>query len=318
MKQLPAHNFWVDAFALRGAATLTVLPRVAAFGLFAVAVLLADILTPKHINLGIEPAPLGVAGTILGLLLVLRVNTGYDRWWEARKLWGGIINQSRNLAVAAIAYGPGEPRWRDGIARAVAAFAHAARTSLRDEPLAPEAVELLGPDDAGRARADANTPSLVALILAERLRDGRDRLSMDPAGFLRADRERALLVDHVGGCERIKRSPLTRAMTILIRRFIVLYLMALPFALLHSFGQSWLVPVVTMLVAYPVLALDQVAFEIQNPFRPGNLDRLFLDEFCRTIERDVFALLAAGRPAAAVGRDGVPGASRLELDIETL
>ncbi|HWE38296.1 MAG TPA: bestrophin family ion channel [Isosphaeraceae bacterium] len=318
MKPLPAHNFWVDAVALRGAATLIVLPRVVAFGVVAGLIVVADIVTPAHINLGIEPTPIGVAGTILGLLLVLRVNTGYDRWWEARKLWGGIINQSRNLAIAAIAFGPGDPRWRDGMARAVAAFAHATRASLRDEPMAPEAIELLGADDAGRVGDAAHAPSAVALILAERLRDGRDRLGMDPFGFLRADRERALLLDHCGGCDRIKRSPLTRAMTILIRRFIVLYLITLPFALLHSFGRSWLVPAATMLVAYPVLALDQVAFEIQNPFRPQSLDRLYLDEFCRTIERDVFALLALGRPPGADGLDGAPRAPSLEFDIDTL
>lgn len=316
MRSRPAYNFWIDAFALRGAATLIVLPRVLAFGLFALAVAWVDILTPPHINLDIEPAPLGVAGTILGLLLVLRVNTGYDRWWEARKLWGGITNQSRNLAVAALAFGPADPRWREGIAKAVAAFAHATRGHLRDEGLAPEARELLGPDDADRVAAMAHAPSGAALVIAERLRDGRDRHGMDPAGFLRADRERALLVDHCGGCDRIKASPLTRAMTILVRRFIVLYLLTTPFALLHSFPTNWwLVTLATTLIAYPVLALDQVAFEIQDPFRRTNLDRLHLDEFCRTIERDAFDLLAASRPPAV---DGAAAARRLELDIETL
>ena len=70
-------------------------------------------------DLGIEVTPFEVAGGALSLLLVLRTNAGYDRWWEGRRLWGGIVNQSRNLAIAALSYGPDDPAWRDRFVRRV-------------------------------------------------------------------------------------------------------------------------------------------------------------------------------------------------------
>ena len=110
--------------------------------------------------MSIEVGPHEVAGALLGLLLVLRTNAGYERWWEARKLWGGIVNQSRNLAMAALAYGPDDPAWREQIVRWTAAFAHVARASLRGERDVPELVALLGREEAGRrARRAAHAES---------------------------------------------------------------------------------------------------------------------------------------------------------------
>src|SRR5262245_44383095 len=100
-------RFWRDVFALEGLATPHVLRRVLKFTLFAIAISAIHMLT--HFSLGLDVAPLEYAGAVLGVLLVLRTNAGYDRWWEGRKLWGGIVNQSRDLAIGAIAYGPDEP-----------------------------------------------------------------------------------------------------------------------------------------------------------------------------------------------------------------
>ena len=129
MKDHGSREFWADAFALQGSATPQVLLRVAKFTLFSV-VVTAIHLYENNINLGIDVAPLEYAGAVLGVLLVLRTNAGYDRWWEGRKLWGGIVSQSRDLAIAALAYGPPDPEWRASIVRWTAAFAHVARRSL--------------------------------------------------------------------------------------------------------------------------------------------------------------------------------------------
>ena len=280
--------FWKEAFTFRGAATLRVLPSVFAFGIIAYLICLVSL--TWH-DMSIEVGPHEVVGALLGLLLVLRTNAGYDRWWEARKLWGGIVNQSRNLAMTALTYGPDDPRWREAIVRWTAAFGHVARASLRGERDLPALVNLLGREDAGRVLAARHMPNHVIQTIAALLKDALRRDEIDRFGFHHADRERSSLVDHIGACERILKTPLAAVYSIKIRRFIVLFLTTLPFALLHSFENSFLVPLVTMLIAYPVLGLDQIGIELQNPFSTRSLSHLPLDEIAENIERDLLALL---------------------------
>ena len=288
-----ASAFWSEALAVRGSVSPFVEPRVLAFGAFSLllTVVLVYLRGAWGLDLTMEVAPYEIAGAVLGLLLVLRTNAGNERWWEARRLWGGIVNQSRNLAIDAVAYGPDDPAWRDRVLRWTAAFAHVARASLRGEGLPPEAAELVGPEGAARLAAADHMPSGVALELARLLREAEGR--MDRFAFLQADRERALLIDHIGGCERILKTPLPFAFVVKIRQFIVLYLVSLPFGLMHELDNLWLVPVITMMVAYPLVSLDQIGVELQNPFSRRHLSHLPLDDISGTIQRNVLALGAA-------------------------
>jgi putative membrane protein len=152
----------------------------------------------------------------------------------------------------------------------------------------PKVVELLGAEETARIERANHMPSYVAMQIAAILREGYDRLSLDRVALLQAERSRANLVDHLGGCERIVKTPLPMAYRIMIRRFIVLFLVTLPFALLPKIG--WLTPLVTFMVAYPILELDVIGTELQNPFNGRNLGHLPLDEICATIEANVLAL----------------------------
>lgn len=281
-------QFWAEAFYFQGSATPLVLPRAVLVTLFALIVTAID-RNLEVPTIGIEITPFEVAGGALGVFLVLRTNAGYDRWWEGRKLWGGIVNQCRNLALAALAYGPADPDWRDRAVRRTAAFAHASRLSLRCDPEQTALEALLGPDEARRVRASRHLPSAVARLIGESLRDARDRLGMDGFDLLRIDQERATLIDHIGGCERIMKTPMPLAYRIEIRRFLVLFLASLPFALVWKVG--WLTPVITFLVAFPLLAIDRIGTELQSPFALESLNHLPLDDICATIEYDLLALL---------------------------
>ena len=294
------NGFWRDAFALHGSITPRVLPHVLTFGLLAAAVCGLAWAAERAfaVRLGLEVAPYEIAGAALGLLLILRTNAGYDRWWEARKLWGGIVNQSRNLAVSALAYGPADPGWRSAFVRWAAAFPHIARHSLRGEKPGPEVAALVGRAEADRLAAADHMPSRVALRLGVLLKEAGEQ-GLDRFAFLQLDRERALLIDHIGACERILKTPLPVVYAIKIRRFIALFLLMLPFALLHRLETAWLIPLVTMLVAYPLISLDQIGVELQNPFSAANLSHLPLGDISATIERNLTGLLDAadGRPA---------------------
>jgi putative membrane protein len=281
-------SFWSEAFALRGAPTRIVAPRVLVFGLIAAFItLLNKVTTPE---LGVDIAPYEVAGALLGLLLVVRTSAGYERWWEARKAWGGIVNQSRNLVIGALAYGPNDRGWRERLVRCTVALPHVARGSLRGEHTSPQVVELLGPERAVLILASDHRPSFVAHMISEILREALERHGLNMLAFAELERQRCLLIDHVGTCERILQSPLPKVNSIIIRRFIFLFLTTLPFALMRKV--DWLTPFVTVLVAYPILSLDQMGVELQNPFDIRNLSHLRLSQLTQKIERNLFALLA--------------------------
>jgi putative membrane protein len=281
--------FWLDAVAIKGAVTLQITVRVLIFTLIALAVCVVNYLIPP--NLGVGVAPYEVAGAALAALLVLRTNAGYERWWEGRKLWGGMVNQSRILATAALTYGPDDPAWRKEIVRWTAAFAHASRLDVRGQRDTSGMVALLGPDSAAEIAAAHHLPTAVSLHIAALLRVAYEQHGMDRLAFAQAEAARCQLIDYLGGCERILKTPLPRAYGINIRRFILLFLATLPFSLLDVVG--WLTPLVEFLVAYPILALDEIGVELQNPFSPRNLGHLPLDEICLTIERDVLAIADA-------------------------
>jgi putative membrane protein len=280
--------FWAEAMTIVGSALPLVMPRAAVIGLFALLVTAIDI-DARLPALGIDVTPFEVAGGLLSLLLVLRTNAGYDRWWEGRRLWGGIVNQSRNLAIAALSYGPDDPVWRERVVRRAAAFAHAARQSLRGDRTPTDLARLLEPGEAEQVVTAEHMPSAVARLIGESLRDARDRLGLDGFALLRIDPERAALIDHIGACEKVQKTPLPLAYRIEIRRFLILFVASLPFALVDR--TAWMTPVVTVLVAVPLLAIDKIGTELQDPFSLDNLNHLPLDGICTTIEQNLLAML---------------------------
>jgi len=135
-------------------------------------------------------------------------------------------------------------------------------------------------------------PSLVAWQLGDLLVEATERFGMDRFAFIQIDRERALLIDHIGACERILATPLPRIYSITIRRFIFLFLLLLPVSLIHLMETVWFIPILTMVIAYPLLTLDQIGVELENPFSTSSLSNLPLDDITANIERHLFAMLA--------------------------
>lgn len=302
-------QFWQQALALKGSITPHVLPNVLLIGIIATAICFLEEYVEKffHLRLALSLSPYELVGAALGLLLVLRTNSGYERWWEARKLWGGIVNQSRNLAIISLSYGPADVHWRKKMLSWACAFPHVTRISLRGEESYSELSHLLGEKEAAKVQSAEHKPSAVAVAIANLLREACEKHDMDRFVFLQIDRERAELINHVGACERILNTPLALAYSIKIRRFIAIFLISLPFALIHSLSYVWLVPLVTMLVAYPLLSLDQLGVELQNPFSKMNLSHLPLDEICQAIEGNLegineFSALLSQEDKLLVGR----------------
>lgn len=309
------HGFWREALALQGTSIPQVAPLVAIMGLLATVMVAAARFWERQFQteINLNLTPFEMAGAALGILLVFRTNAGYERWWEARKLWGGFVDRSRNFVIDALAYGPSDADWRNQLVRLAAAYPHVVKHTLRGEPLSPAVANLVGQDMAEQIDAAGHRPSFMALKLAELLRQACEHWGMDRFAFLQIDRERALLVDNFGGCERILNTPMPKAYSTKIRHFLLLFLLSLPLTLLHRLHSDWLIPVISMLVAYPLLSLDLLGVELENPFAADNLSHLPLDGLTATIERNVMELLQitpARLPASLPDReDDSPGIS---------
>ena len=170
-----AYSYWLGTFLLRGAVAPRIIADVIGFGLLASATIYASQFATKNfqIVLTVPARPFEVAGAVLALLLVLRLNAGHDRWWEARKLWGGVVNQSRNLAIAGLAYGPTEKHWRQSFIKWVASFPHVMRRSLRGEHKLPELANLLSDDQTGWLLSKEHMPDAVSREIASLLAEAK-------------------------------------------------------------------------------------------------------------------------------------------------
>ncbi|QDU30915.1 Bestrophin, RFP-TM, chloride channel [Anatilimnocola aggregata] len=277
-------DFWSEVVRVNGSVTPQVAVRVLIFCLIGMFVHAVVVWT--DVQTGLAVAPYEIVGVVLALILVTRTNAGYDRWYEARKLWGGIVNQTRNLATIGAVYGPQDRQWQDEFSRWTAAFAHACRHSLRGETDFQDMEKLLGKSQTALLAAAPHAPMYVAgrlaQLLARAVRDGQ----LDRFAFMQAEHERASLIDHIGACERILKTPLAKVFSIKIRRFLFVYLVALPIAIVDKTGV--MTPIIVLVVAYPLLSLDQIGIELQNPFALDRLSHLPLDEISANIERNVF------------------------------
>ena len=301
-----SYSYWLGTFIIRGSVAPRVILDVLGFGVLTAAIVFAiqKLESLLRIELSVPVSPFEAAGAVLGLLLVLRVNTGYSRWWEARILWGGIVNQTRNLAISGLAYGPRNTRWRSRFIRWIAVFPHVCRRSLREQRNFPELERLLSEESRVWISKAEHMPDAVSSEIAMLLYEARN-MGMDGYAFHNSEVHRATLIDHLGGCERILKTPLARSSAIQVRQFIFLLLITLPMGLMqdlevdtvnplsihHSINQVWIVPLYVMLLAYPLLSLDRIGMELQNPFSTQRIDFLPLDSICTMIERNVLELL---------------------------
>lgn len=279
-----AKHFLRTALAWTGSVTPRVLPRVAATALYATVIVYISKLLPEF---SMEITPFEYSGAVLGLLLVLRMNAGIDRWWEARKIWGSIVNQSRNLAIIGYEYTPKKDEVTSRFLRWVAAWPHVMCESLRRETKLSDTEKLLGAEETQRIRSAQHMPTYVGAKIARLLSELRKQ-GLDDFSFQRAERERAILIDDIGACERIRNTPIPFVLAIKTRRFILLFLLLLPMALVGRV--DWLTPLVVALAAYPLFSLDEIGAELQNPFSPRNLSHLPLVGICNTIEGNVLSL----------------------------
>jgi putative membrane protein len=256
-------------FAVRGSVLPHIAPQLLFVGLFSAAIVAIDrhVLTLPHV----QAAPLAVFGVALSLFLGFRNNAAYDRWWEARRLWGGLLADARSIAREAELF-LRDPQDRRRLLTAMRAFLHQHRCALRGLPNDAPALRDAPADPTPDATLDA-----MGNYLAVALREGR----MDGFGARTLSTRLSTIALAQAGCERIRLTPLPYVYSLLIFRTSWLYCLLLPFALLDPTG--WLTPLFAVIVAYTFFGLAEVTEELAHPFGL-TANALPLDAICRAAD----------------------------------
>lgn len=224
-------------------------------------------------------------GFVLSLFLVFRTNTAYDRWWEGRKQWGALVNVSRTLAVRIREFSKDESSWafyKSHIPGFVEALRDHLRPSLPGDPARPSGAAFSSAEHAPNAWAQAMEREAMG-----RLKSGE--WTAQQHWLVSQNLER--MVDILGACERILKTPIPYSYSMFMKKFIFLYVVTLPLGFVSTFGW-WAVPVV-MLVFYILVSVELIAEEIEDPFGVDEND-LPLDGLCDTIQANTDEILSRG------------------------
>lgn len=283
INQYEYSNFIECAIAINGSVTPRVWKKVFVAFVYAIFISVLSLYIP---SLSLPISPFEFAGVIMGLILVFRVNSGYDRWWEARKIWGTVVNCSRNLAIVIINYTrPLNESEMNSIKGLIAAMPYLMKNKLRNIDSTEEVKNLLDEETYAQLQNWQHKPNYISSCLADTLYNLQQNGSLNNFSFLKAEDLREAIIDCQGACERILNTPMPFVMAIKSRRFILLFLLTLPLALVSY--SVFISPIIMTLVAYALLSLDQIGLELQNPFSIDNLSHLPLNDICKTIENDV-------------------------------
>jgi putative membrane protein len=284
MIQYDPHKWLDHFFDIRGSLVKEIIARVLlCVGWSALVVWFHQVVRP----VGIPSLLHTLVGVALGLLLVFRTNASYDRFWEGRRLWGGIVNDSRNLVRLASAHLRNEPDLLNLLTHWTAAFPYAAMNVLRGHSDLTRHAPELSPVARREVETSQHPALAVALRMTECVVEARRRGAISEIIHGSLDKNIQSLVDYLGGCERIRKTPLPFAYVVHLRRALVLYCYSLPFALVETFGWTTILDV--LLLSYMYFGIEEIGVEIEGPFGDDDND-LPLDDICRGIHDNVFAI----------------------------
>lgn len=231
-----------------------------------------------------NPVLHSLLGFVISLLLVFRTNTAYERWWEARKLWGSLVNNSRNIIVKIHAFLPEEKKQEKlYFTTLIYNFAFVLRDHLRDinNPNTIEECEGLSRE---QFKNKNHYPNYISYLMSKKINECyRDKEFTGYQLIVLEDEMRSFL-DICGACERIKKTPIPFSYSLFIKKFLMVYILTMPFGFMDIFNY-WVVPV-TLFVFYVLGSLELIAEEIEDPFGTDAND-LPLTELSTNIKRNV-------------------------------
>jgi putative membrane protein len=286
-------------FVVQGSVVPKILGKIIGIAVLSLIVLLIDRHATSMPQISI--AAMGIFGVALSLFLGFRNNAAYDRWWEARKLWGVMIADVRNLGRHMSVF-VGEGGDREYLLSYAVAFAHLHRGFLRNVQVRAEIVGWVGEPAADTLIARQNPADAALRAMAARMRQLGQHDGISGFGQMTISQTLSSLALAQAGCERIVTTPLPFVYSLLVRRTTYLYCLLLPFALIEATG--WFAPLFAAVVAYVFFGLQAVTNELELPFRNVQ-NGLPLDAMCRVIEISVAEALDRPAPEALAAKDHV-------------
>ena len=227
----------------------------------------------------------GLLGAALGILLVFRNNTAYDRWWEARKVLGAMVNNSRNFALQVNHFVPNLQDKKE-LMGLIAAFPYALKEHLRSGVLLSE-IGFIGAKNIAVLKACDHKPNAIANLMSAKI----DTLTKD--GVL-TDFQRIKLIEYVdtsidilGKCERIRKTPIPAAHNYLLKFYIFIYTIALPFGFFSAL--RWWSIFAVAAIYFLAMSIVTIAEEIEEPFGTDPND-LPVDAIAQTIHQNIYEI----------------------------
>ena len=204
-------------------------------------------------------------GIVLGLFLVFRTNSAYDRWWEGRKLWGSLLNNTRNFSFKLNAFLDKDDKAnRLWFSTMISNFSIAVKEHLRAGVITADLEPTDDPGFVETINAARHVPNKISSMIYERVNLLVKDTKLTGDQLLLLDRELKEFSDILGGCERIKSTPIPYSYSIYIKQFIFIYVITLPFAFVESSGYMT-IPIVG-LITFVLLSVELIAEEIEDPF----------------------------------------------------
>lgn len=227
-------------------------------------------------------------GFVISFALVFRTNTAYERWWEGRKLWGSLVNNSRNLAMKLAAMLPeGEPA-RGYFRIMIPSYATSLKQHLRSESTRIELFDHLPEQVRQKLDMEKHVPNQIAGMMYRQAQELLHDKKISAEQLLFINSELQSFTDICGGCERIKNTPIPYSYSVFIKKFIMVYVATLPFGYVFNLGY-FVVPMVGF-IFYVLASLELIAEEIEEPFGADEND-LPLNRMAESIRAHIHEII---------------------------
>lgn len=237
------------------------------------------------------PVMHNLLGFAISMLLVFRTNTAYDRWWEGRKQWGELVNASRNLAMKLHAFLPEDNRHsRSFFRKTIPLYAKILKYHLRADStrlMLDAGMDglLARPGDIAKHQPN-HLARLMVLHISQLHKEGK----ISAEQWLILNNELTAFTNICGACERIKNTPIPYSYSSFIKKFIVIYVLTLPFGYVFSLG--YYVALIVVFVFYVLMSLEIIAEEIEDPFGTDAND-LPMEKMAENIRNHIEEILEA-------------------------
>lgn len=224
-------------------------------------------------------------GFVISLLLVFRTNTAYDRWWEGRRKWGELVNDTRNFALKLNSILTEETD-RHYFSRMISNFTFAMKEHLRNGVIWDE-LDLTDEEKQLLERKNHVPLAIVALIY-EKLNALKKQGLITEGEYVALDGNINSFMNACGACERIKKTPIPFSYSIFLKKFIFIYVVSMPLAFVTNFG--YFSAFIATFVFYALVSMEVLAEEIENPFGHDDND-LPTDQLAENIQNGVSDVL---------------------------